>query len=430
MQLDTAPDTAEAAEPAQPASSPLALRERLSTAALALLLVPAAAGAETAANQVDFTTLFYGEQNRTQVFEPIVRATRLFGDGQSLSAQLGLDVITGSSPSGALPSGSVQTMTTPSGRLITVPAGQIPLTKFEDHRAGLDIDWRKPWGSAFTTTLGGHASREKDYQSLGVNAKVSVDLDQHLFTVTAGGAFNDDSVFPVGGTPAGLSDGSEVTKGSNSKRVKSALFGISHVLTRRWIVSVDGTRTYENGYLTEPYKVISVVSPFNGLPVFTLTDNRPSSRARSSALLSSVYHLANDILYTSYRYYTDTWDIRSNTFDLKYRHDLNEGWYFEPHVRYYRQTAASFYTIGLSTILRPPEYATADYRLGRLTTLTLGANLGFRLGDSPSQWTLRAEYIRQKGDTAGGDQNGVRSHFDLTPTINTFTAVLGYSFNF
>lgn len=418
--------------PTEPgAGSPSSLRERLSTAALALLLVPAAAGAESpATTQVDYSTLFYGEQDRTQVFEPVVRATRLFGDGQSISAQLGLDVITGASPSGALPSGTVQTMTTPSGRMVNVPAGQIPLTKFQDHRVGLDGEWRKPWGSNFTTTLGGHASREKDYQSLGLNGKVTADLLQHLFTVTAGGGYSDDSVFPVGGTPMGLSDGSEVSNKANAKRVKSVLFGVSHVLTRRWIVSVDGTRTYENGYLTEPYKVISVVSPFNGLPIYTLTDNRPASRTRSSALLSSVYHLSNDILYTSYRYYTDTWDVRSNTFDLKYRHDLSEGWYFEPHARFYRQTAASFYTIGLSTILRPPEYATADYRLGRLKTLTLGTTVGFHIGDSPSEWTLRAEYIRQKGDTQGGEQNGVQSHFDLTPTINTFTAVLGYSFNF
>ncbi|HEY0515323.1 MAG TPA: DUF3570 domain-containing protein [Thermoanaerobaculia bacterium] len=430
MQLEPTEQT-EPRESAEPASSSSALRERLSAAALALLLAPAAAMADSAATtQIDYTTLFYGEQGRTQVFEPIVRATRLFGDGQSISAQLGIDVITGSSPSGALPSGSVQTVTSPSGRDITVPAGQIPLTKFEDHRFGLDGEWQKPWGSFFTSTVGAHVSREKDYQSLGLNAKVSADLMQRMVTVTVGGGYNDDSVFPVGGTPIGLSDGSEVSKGANSKRVKSVLFGVSRVLTRRWILSVDGTRTFERGYLTEPYKVISLVSPFNGLPVGQLTDNRPSSRTRSSALLSSVYHLRNDIIYTSYRYYWDTWSVRSNTIDLKYRHDLREGWYFEPHVRYYRQGAASFYTIGLSTQLAPPEYATADYRLGRLTTLTIGADFGFRVGDNPSQWTLRAEYIRQKGDGLDPNADGVQSSFDPSPAINTVTAVIGYSFNF
>lgn len=413
-----------------PAGSPSALRERLSKAALALFLAPSAALADQAATtQIDYTALYYGEVGRTQVFEPIVHATRLFGDGQSISAQLGIDAITGSSPTGALPSTSAQTTTTPSGRLTTIPAGQIPLMKFEDHRFGLDGEWRKPLGRLVTATLGGHASRERDYQSLGVNGRISADLMQRLLTVTAGGGYSDDSVFPVGGTPIGLSDGSEVSHQSNPKKVKSVLFGVSRVLTRRWIMSIDGTRTYERGYLTEPYKVISVVDPFSGTPVGELTDNRPSSRTRSSALLSSVYHFTHDIGYASYRYYTDTWGIRSSTFDVKYRHDLGEGWYIEPHVRFYRQGAADFFMAALSANLAPPEYATADYRLGKLSTLTLGADFTFKVGDNPAEWTLRGEYFRQKGDVAVPGGLGLPSNLDLSPPIDTFTLVLGYSFN-
>ena len=419
-------------EPA--AGSTSALRERLGKAALALLLVPSAAmaAAESAAtNQVEFTGLFYGETSRVQVYEPIVRATRLFGDGQSLSATLGIDVITGASPSGARPSGSVQTMTTASGHVVTIPAGSIPLVKFQDHRAGLDGEWLKPWGRIFTTTLGAHASREKDYQSLGVTGKVSAALFQKLFTVTAGGGYSDDSVFPVGGTPIGLSDGSLVTKGSNSKKVTNLLLGVSQILSRRWIMSLDASRTLEKGYLTEPYKVISLVNPFSGEPVDQVTDNRPSTRNRTSALLSSAYHFTHDIGYVSYRYYQDTWGIHSNTLDLKYRHDLEDDWYIEPHVRYYRQTAADFFTTGLSSFLAPPEFATADYRLGQLTTLTLGANFAFHLGNKPAQWNLRAEYIHQAGDSSPGkNANAPASPFDLSPPINIFTAVIGYSFNF
>ena len=414
------------------AASPSALRERLGKAALALLLVPSAAMAEQASaeatNQVDFTALYYGEQSRVQVYEPIVHVTRLFGDGQALSAQLGIDVITGASPSGARPSGTIQTMTTPSGRTVNVPAGSIPLVSFQDHRAGLDGEWQKPWGRIFTTTVGLHASREKDYQSLGVTGKVSAELMQKLLTVSVGGGYNDDSVFPTGGTPIGLSDGTELSNKSNSKKVTSLLLGVSRVLTRRWVLSLDGSRTYEKGYLTEPYKVISIVDPFNGEPIDQVTDNRPSTRTRTSGLVSSAYHFTHDIGYVSYRYYRDTWGIHSNTVDLKYRHDLEDNWYIEPHVRYYRQSAADFYTTGISGFLAPPEFATADYRLSQLTTITIGANFAFRVGDSPSDWNLRAEFIRQKGDSSAGST--IKSPFDLTPAVNTVTAVLGYSFNF
>src|SRR4029079_7597444 len=90
------------------------LREKIGKAALAvtLLNLPAAVHADNKpTNQLDITTLVYDEQSRAQVVEPLLNVTRLYADGQSLSAQFGLDVITGASPSGALPSGSTQTTT-------------------------------------------------------------------------------------------------------------------------------------------------------------------------------------------------------------------------------------------------------------------------------------------------------------------------------
>lgn len=417
--------------PAPSSLAAVSLRDRLNKAALALLLIPAAAAADdTSSTQLDVTTLLYGEQGRAQVCEPVVRATRLFAGGQSLSAQLTVDVITGASPSGALPSGETQTSTSPSGNVTTIAAGTIPLTKFNDRRVGLDGEWQMPLGRLVTSTVGVHASREKDYQSLGLTAKVSVDLMQRLFTVSLGGGYNDDSVFPLGGTPLGLSDGSVVSGGKNPKHSTSLLVGVSRVLTRRWVMAIDGTRTDESGYLTEPYKVLSLMEPDTGLPVGQLTDKRPTRRTRNSLLASSVYHFASDILYTSYRYYWDSWQIRSNTLDLKYRHNLDDDWYFEPHLRYYQQSAASFFAGGLVAGAPLPDFATSDYRLGALNTMTLGSTFAFKIGDGGSLWTVRAEYIRQAGDSSPPGVVGVQRGFDLAPPIQTLTLVIGYSLPF
>ena len=416
-------------EPAKPAS---ALRDVLHTAALALLLVPGAAkAAETdPSDRIDFTTLLYGEQSRTQVFEPVVRFTHLMPDGQWVSGQLGIDVITGSSPSGALPSGTVQTRTSASGRTITSPAGQIPMAPFKDRRVSLDAQWQKPWGRLVSSTLGGHFSREKDYQSFGVDGKFSTDLMRRLLTITIGGGVSRDSVFPVGGTPAGLSDGSVVHTGSNAKNVSNVLLGASRILSRRWMVSVNGTRTFESGYLTEPYKLISVENRATGAPVSALTDKRPSTRDRSSVLLSSVYHLSEDVVYTSYRYYWDTWNVRSHTLDIKYRHDLDADTFLEPLLRYYQQSGASFYTVGLIQGAPLPEFATSDYRLGKLRTITVGGTYGFRLGDVPGNAIVRAQYMRQAGDSSPPNAIGIQRKFDLSPSISIFSVVVGYSFGY
>jgi Protein of unknown function (DUF3570) len=415
----------------EPSKQPSPLRDALHTVALALMLVPATAKAQSSpTDRVDFTSLFYGEQGRTQVIEPVVRFTHLMPDGQSISAQLGIDVITGASPTGALPSGSVQTRTSASGRVITSAAGATPVAPFHDRRFALDGEWQKPWGRFVTSNLGGHVSREKDYQSLGVDGKISTDFMRRLLTVSIGGGVSHDTVFPLGGTPDGLSNGTLLHSGSNAKNVSNVLLGASRILSRRWMVSVNGTRTFERGYLTEPYKIISIMNPATGAPVGSLTEKRPSNRDRSSILLSSVYHLPDDIVYTSYRYYWDTWSVRSHTIDLKYRHVLDGDTYVEPLVRYYQQSAASFYTIGFTQGAPLPDYATSDYRLGRLSTITVGGTFGFSPDFVTGDWTIRAQYIRQAGNSSPPNAIGIQRRFDLSPPINIYAVVIGYSFNY
>ena len=419
----------------EPPKRPL-VRDALHSAALALLLAPAAAQAQSATDHLDVTSLLYSEQSRTQVIEPVVRFSHLMADGQSISAQLGIDVITGASPTGALPSGTIQTRTSASGHTITSPAGTLPTAPFTDHRISLDGEWKKPFARFFTSTLGGHVSREKDYQSLGVNGALSVDTMHRLLTLTIGGGVSHDTVFPVGGTPAGLSTGAILSHSANSKNVSNVLLGASRILSRRWMVSVNGTRTMERGYLTEPYKLVTVMNSTTGAPIAELTDKRPSTRDRSSLLFSSVYDISDDVLYTSYRYYWDTWRVRSHTIDLKYRHELdpeagpNAGTYLEPLFRYYRQSAASFYTPGLIQGNPLPDFATSDYRLGKLQTITVGATFGYRPAESTNVFTVRAQFMRQSGDSSPPNVVGIQRNFDLTPPVNIFAVVLGYSFDF
>lgn len=415
-----------------PPKPPSALRDALHTAALALLLVPAAAHAQTAdqPDRVDVTSLFYGEQGRTSVVEPVVRFTHFLPDGQSFAAQLGVDVITGASPTGALPSGQVQTHTTPSGRTVTSPAGQIPTAPFNDRRVALDGEWQKPWGRVIRTDVGGHFSREKDYQSLGVNGKFSTDLMHRLLTITIGGGVNRDTVFPIGGTTAGLSNGAIISTGTDRKNVNDVFVGVSRILTRRWMLSLTGEKTNENGYLTEPYKLVSVMNR-SGVPIDDLTEKRPSTRDRSSVMLSSVYHLTSDVFYSSYRFYRDSWDIRSHTLDLKYRHDFDQTTWIEPLFRFYTQSAARFYTAGLIQGNTLPDFATSDYRLGDLTTFTLGATYGFRFEDlAPGDWTVRAQIIRQAGNSSPPNAIGIQRRFDLSPPLNIYAVVIGYSFGY
>lgn len=427
--------------PLTPGSSapngPSRLGARLRQAACVLLAAgaPAAraatadglpAAAQETRTRYDLGGLFYAEAQRTSVAEPLARITRLFPDGQSLSVQFALDVMTGSSPTGANPAGVAHTTTSASGTKTTVGAGEVPVSTFKDMRGALDLEYERPlghWTPAFST----HFSREKDYQSLGGSAKLSVDVDQRRSTLTFGGGLNRDRVFPVGGLRPGLTSGRRAYADAGSKNVRTALVGTSRVLSRRWLGAVNVSRTWEDGYLTEPYKVVSLISPTTGRTTGELDEKRPDRRLRTSVLVNSNYHLTQDVLYVLYRYYWDDWAIRSHTFDLRYRFQRpGEGW-LEPHARYYTQGAADFFRAGLRQGSALPAFASADRRLGEVRTATLGLAYGFRLPGTPGEWSVRGEYMGQFGNSHPKDAIGVQRNYDQAPPLHVGSIVFGWT---
>ncbi len=419
------------------------LRARLRAAACVLLATgaPVMAHAESAtpAWQFDATGLGYTEKARTSIFEPVARISRLFADGQSLSAEGTLDVMTGASPSGAQPTSQVVTTTSSSGNASTSTVNTVPTKPFHDFRKALELDWVLPIG-LFTLSSGGHVSRERDYGSVGWHGQGSLDLDHHLSTVSLGGGVNHDEVFPMGGTPMGLEPVTAhriLTTGHDRKTVTDAMIGISRVLTRRWLFGLNGERVHEEGYLTEPYKILSVVSVLNtpdslGVPLAgrERTENRPARRNRTDVLASSVYHLQDDVLYTTYRYYWDDWGVKSHTVDIKYRTDLPEHDWLQPHLRFYTQTPADFFTFGIRDGEPPPKYASSDFRLGPLHSVSLGLMYGCPVPKSPGEFTVRGEYMRQWGDGHPAGAIGAQQGVDLFPPLDTFTLVAGYSVQF
>jgi len=428
------------------ASRPGSLTVRLRAAACVLLAgTPAVAGATTTSGgstQIDVSTLLYGEASRTNVFEPMLRLSHQMADGQSFSAQFTVDAMTGASPTGALPSGAVQTTTSASGTTSVTRAGQVPVNQYQDLRKALGLEYQRPLG-LLTLTVGANGSREKDYRSIGGHGKVAVDLAHRSTQLTVGGAYDQDQVLPIGGTPIGLSDGTARSTETNPKTVTSALLGISQVLTRRWLVGMAGSRTMERGYLTEPYKVVSILDDAQTV-VGQLTEKRPDQRDRSDVLVTSAYQLGDDVLHSSYRYYWDSWGVRSQTVDLNYRHDLNELSFLQPHLRLYDQTAADFYTFGLRQGVPLPNFATADYRLGPLRTSTVGLTYGFHLPHYPGEFSVRAEYIRQWGKGPGHHEGGEGegneapvttdpaslNETSAMPAVDIATIMFGYSLSF
>jgi hypothetical protein len=416
------------------------IRTRLRTATCTLLAVAGTA----AANgdwRIDAASLVYSEQGRVSVVEPFARLKRNFSNGQSFAAKIVLDAITGASPNGAMPTDHLQTFTSASGRsgksgnseqrrrTTVIGVGDTPIRKFQDHRGSLDLEYERPLARTLKAVVGGHLSAETDYVSRGATLTLSWDTADRLTTFTAGAGGNFDLVNPIGGKPEGFEwTDSTARYGNADKRVFDGMFGITRVLSRRWLMQLNYGRAGNFGYLTEPYKVVSVLDG-NGSTTSYRFEKRPDRRTTQDVLLSSAYQLTEDVVHFSYSYYWDNWRIRSHTVDVKYRYELPRGHYLEPHARYYSQTAASFYTYGLAAGAPPPQYATSDYRFGKMMTTTFGLKYGLPISWG-GEFNVRAEYMRQSGDHHPSQAVGVQKQYDLFPSINVSILQIGYTLDF
>ena len=378
--------------------------------------------------EVDSAVLLYSETDRISVVEPVVSARKKIGDDEYMKFQIVADALTGSSPNGAIKTDSAQTFTSPSGSSIyTTSAGTTPLDpSFHDTRGALSGEWETPLSEQLKGIFSANYSQEFDYSSLGLGANLAWDFNQRNTTLTTGFSYSLDQVSPVGGMPTGLTAMPTTTAVSKSKlgdtddkTIAAVLVGVTQVLGPKHLLQLNYTYSNEDGYLTDPYKILSVLD--SGGTLLTtdpyLYEKRPTTRTRHAVYLKDVKQFGEDVLQFSYRYAWDDWGVSSHTFDMHYRYEFSAKNYLQPHLRYYLQDKADFYYYNLvdGSI---PQYASADYRLGDLSTKTIGLKYGHVLGEN-QEFAVRAEVIQQQAE---GDAQ--------FPDTDAMIVQLNYSYNF
>jgi hypothetical protein len=381
---------------------------------------------------IDSAVLYYHEDDdRISAFEPVISGKKDLGDEESLTFKLVLDSLTGASATGAVPSTQVQTFTRPSGNgTYTVDPNDTPLDDtFKDTRASFGMTWEKPVDRNNRRTLGFNLSHEYDFTSAAVNALWAHDTNQKNTTYTAGINVEYDYIDPVGGAPEGLTSMDAQDKNDTDDRtVVDLLFGVTQVIDKTSLFQVNLSLSEANGYLTDPYKLVSIVDNTTGEPIDQLFEKRPDSRSRQSLFGKYKKMFANkDIFTASYRYMTDDWGIDSSTFDFTYRFKFNKGYFIQPHLRWYTQTEADFYHYFLREDERVPSKASADYRLGDMDATTYGFKFGREFNDR-HVWSVRLERYEQTGDSSPSEAFGQLDQQDLYPDVKATIVQFSYSF--
>jgi hypothetical protein len=428
------------------------LKAALSLATSALLgtgviTAPEAQAKDADEWQFNSALLVYSEVERVSATEAILAGTKTFDNDEVLSLKVTVDTLTGASANGAIAQPKAQTFTRPSGNgQYVTPAGETPLDDtFKDTRVQFNGQWTQPLADNITGSVGGHFSKEYDYLSLGVNGNLAYDFNRKNSTISMGLSYFQDTFTPEGGIPKALS--SMLVGDSNSpdwdaefahtrisdsenKSTTDMLLGFTQVINRRMITAFNYSYSIVDGYLTDPFKVVSVLNN-EGIAQDYIYENRPDSRVKQSTFMQAKYHfddsLLNTVVDVSYRYMWDDWGIDSHTIDTRFTIPVGAASYIEPHVRFYQQSAADFFQPYVIDEQAPIGFVSADYRIGEMTAVTVGAKYGVVLNGG-NELSFRIEYYRQMPTNADFVEPQGLSSVDLYPVVEAVIAQVSYSF--
>jgi hypothetical protein len=425
----------------------LSLTETLALAATAL--VGGSAQAQETESDWEFSasSLAYAEPDRVSAVELIFAGDKDYGDSANFNFKVVLDSLTGASATGAIEQNTPQTFTRPSGKgSYQIDANTTPLDDtFKDTRVQINAAWSDALTEEMRYTLGTNLSKEYDYLSISANAEVARDLYQKNTTLSAGLSFGSDDYSPEGNIPLAFSsmvidqgqfasrddfwtafDATRV-RSSDSVTTSELLLGWTQVVSRRMLFQVNYGFADKSGYLTDPFKVLSIVDN-SGMTQDLVYENRPDSRTQHSLFAMTKYHFEESIFDISYRYLTDDWDIQSHTIDTHWRFYGSDNSFWEPHVRLYQQSAAEFYQPFIADTATIPNFASADYRIGDMTAMTVGLKYGFDLNGG-DRAEIRLEYYLQTPKEANQPQGIANLEgLDLYPEVDAVILQFNYYF--
>ncbi len=419
---------------------------KFAVTALTAALIGSSAVHAADQDQVESSLLIYSEKDRVSAAEGIVGISKHLRGEFLLGLRLTYDGLTGPSPNGATPSSKIQTFTRPSGSgSYDTQPGRTPLDDtFKDTRFAVDATLGRPVGRMTQVSTGFHFSTEHDYSSFGFNAGLTHDLFQRNTTIGLSGAYSRDSVKPEGGVPVSLSTmlppsgGGEEHEGddddgeggeSRNKDVIDAVVSVNQVIDRSTIVRLNYSYSHSSGYLTDPYKILSVVQDANsltpGAPDSYIFEKRPTSRNKQAVYGEVRRYLGGHTIDLAYRYFWDDWGVRSHTADVFFAWQFKNGHAIQPHIRWYSQSAADFHRFFLVKGEPLPENASADSRLAKFDALTLGMEYSLPF-NSVSRLRLTGEYYTQMGDNSPPEAFGELRLYDLFPKLEAFMFRVGF----
>jgi len=214
-------------------------------------------------------------------------------------------------------------------------------------------EWRNEFGAGFKQkfsdiifSLNGSYSTEHDYSSKTGIVSVDIPFAKKNTVLNMGFTASFDKIFPQVWT---------WTKDRNTYSISGAL---TQIFGKNIISQLDASYSDVNGYMLDGYQVIRIIE---GNTVHTLEPVEPDKRIRRAVgLRTNIGLTAKTTLQLGYRYYWDTWDVKSHTASAILSRNFSDRLSGSVELRYYIQSRAFFFKPVYDI---PEEFMTVDSKL-------------------------------------------------------------------
>ncbi|MEO7111474.1 MAG: DUF3570 domain-containing protein [Polyangiaceae bacterium] len=242
---------------------------------------------------------------------------------------------------------------------------------------------RGNWGGAAEASI----SSEPDYLAYSGGGYVTHDLDERNLSLILGYGYGFDRIGKTG-TPFSVF--------SHSFNHHAFSFGFTKVIDRSTTLALTGDLKLEIGDQSKPYRYIPLFSPETApsVPVgaslaavnelrgaASAIESLPLSRQRYALTARLSHRFDASVLRLESRIYDDSWSIKGFMSDAHLLFNVAPRWTVGPHLRYYVQSASSFWQRAyVGDRASVPTYLTGDRELGPLMNLTAGGSARWAIG--------------------------------------------------
>ncbi len=218
-----------------------------------------------------------------------------------------------------------------------------------------------------TMSAGLTSSKESDFDASSYNLSIAQDMFGDLTTLTLSYGYGDDTV-RRSDDPNFFRDNTRQNYG----------VGITQILTRNLISSVNYDVITDEGFLNNPYRSVRYVDAGSPVGYSFEAELYPHTRTSNAVGIRAKYYLPyRAALEVRYRFFTDTWDINGHTASIAYTHPWRD-FIFTASYRWHDQTGAHFFR-DIFSRSAATNFRGRDKELSPLTSQTLKFSVAYEI---------------------------------------------------